>query len=180
MSKLAIIDIDVTIADLSHREHLVQGPKKQQNWDAFIHPQAVAKDPAVPGAREAIHKLIRAGYDLVFLTGRNDGLADVTQEWLINKMGVETYMGKKKSNDRGYQLLMRPKGNQETATIYKGRLMKQIMRGRKDAATLAFDDDAYMWSIYAKHGCVVFKAPDCWASLFPESEALPTEVAWRK
>ncbi len=179
-SKLAIIDIDVTIADPGHREHFINGPKSQANWDAFIHPQHVAQDPAVPGAREAISKLIRAGYNIVFLTGRNEGLAEVTQEWLIDKIGVNTYLGNKPGNRPGYSLLMRPKGNQETATIFKGRVMKQIMRGRKELATLAFDDDPYMWPIYTKHGCVAFKAPDCWASLFPEASDLPVEVSWRK
>ncbi len=170
--KLAIIDIDVTLADPAHREHLIP------DWQAFVHPDVVQHDTPVDLAFQGIHKLLRVGFDIVFLTGRNQGLAEVTQKWLTKHMGVWTHLQGFKGI--GYELIMRPEGNQDTPSAYKRQALAQLLGPYAWDVVLALDDDKYMWEVYEEFGCIPMKAPECWAVLFPEAADLPPEQAWRK
>lgn len=177
--RLAIIDIDVTIADLSHREHFINRPRRQQDWKSFLHPWNVGRDRLQPGACEAIKKLMASDYKVIFLTGRNSGLMEVTKTWIRNSIGVDTYTYGEKEGRRAL-LIMRPEGNNEPATLFKGRQINKILKTLRPTIVFAFDDDPYMWPEYERRGFIVFRAPDCWQSMFPVPPKLPPETCWRK
>jgi predicted kinase len=105
---IVIVDIDGTVADCEHRIHHIKealkphsdicprraypgrclevgcpandAPKK--NWAAFHDPKAVAADPVIQPIADLVGCLSDAGYDIIYLTGRDTSLGKVTEEWL--------------------------------------------------------------------------------------------------
>lgn len=165
---IIVLDIDLTIANNDHRAHHVDGEKK--DWDAFLAPHLVAKDVLVEGARRGIEHFQALNYQIMFLTGRNENLRDVTSQWLLTQLGIEV------SDD---SLLMRGAGNLMTAGAYK-RESAQALKSRFPKETFVFiDDDKHSWAGYANIG-IVLRAPQCWETIFPQNaEAEPVDI-WRK
>lgn len=174
MRNLALIDIDGTLSDFRHREHLVKTSDvkpDQKAWDLFIHPDMLYKDPAYPNCEKVLRYLGQT-HDLIFLTGRNQGLKDITIKWLWDKMGFIAILD--------VNLFMRPIGNADAPTVYKTKQIEKIINGYNYPSTLAFDDDSYMHPVYLKFKAITFKAPDCWNVMLPDPGKLPPEKAWRK
>jgi hydroxymethylpyrimidine pyrophosphatase-like HAD family hydrolase len=164
-----IIDIDGTLADNSHREgHINKNPK---DWETFLKPELVAQDSVLPGAQRGIENLRNQKHELIFLTGRNEGLRLVTADWLQQHFGLVV-------NEEW--LLMRPIGNMLKPTEYKREQIQRLVTTIDRSHGLVFvDDDPFMWPIYREYG-LCLKAPDCWQVLFPEAQNLPEETHWRK
>jgi hypothetical protein len=77
MRDIIIFDIDGTIADIEHREHLVRGRKKQ--WREFF--AACIHDKP----HEAVIAILRAAYPLYqiyLVSGRSDEVRKETEAWL--------------------------------------------------------------------------------------------------
>ena len=74
---LVVFDIDGVLADVEHRVHHLEGPRK--DWRAFF--AAAAADPPLPTGLELARELA-ADHDLAYLTGRPESLRRVTQRWL--------------------------------------------------------------------------------------------------
>jgi len=166
----AIIDIDGTLADNTHRSHFLE--KELKDWEGFLCPNRVAKDTVIPGAKRGLEQLRQLNTDLIFLTGRNEMLRDTTSVWLSQNFDIVV---------PEEWLLMRPVGNLLKPSEYKCAHIQNLVQTLQcDRGFLFIDDDPYMWPIYAQYG-LVLKAPDCWTTLFPESpEDLPRETNWRK
>ncbi len=165
---LAIIDIDGTLADNTHRSHLVDG--EQKDWDAFLQPALVRIDAVIPGTQRALKIMQSKNFEIVFLTGRNEGLRGATSEWLEEHFGI-------KITEKN--LIMRPFGNMDKPTDFKRReLSKFVYRGHENWIT--FDDDTYMQPVYMEFNAIVLHAPDCWKTLFLDPQELPPETHWRK
>ena len=170
---IIVLDIDGTLANNDHRAHHVdraEDDARPKDWQAFLAPHLVAKDVVIEGAMKALEHFQLLKYKIMFLTGRNESLRDVTTQWIFEKLGIEV-------NDD--TLLMRGTGNMMTAAAYK-RESAQSLRSQFPVETFVFiDDDKYSWQGYADIG-VVLKAPECWAVIFPSTtEAEPVDV-WRK
>jgi hypothetical protein len=176
MRGLALIDVDGTLSDFRHREHLVKSgsgsaPPDQKAWDLFIHPEMLYKDPVYPNCERVLKELGQT-HDLVFLTGRNAGLSQITCKWLWDKMGLVALPD--------INLFMRPIGNKEAPSVYKAKQISKIIDGFNYHSILAMDDDKYMFEIYRSFGALTLKAPECWGIMLPEVGKLPPEQSWRK
>lgn len=153
-----ILDIDQTVADNSHREHFLK--EKPKDWDSFFAPERVIKDKVVPGVARVLQKLVDLKHTLVFLTGRNENLRDVTSRWLLEQLAIAI---------PDEHLIMRPNGNMLSAGEYK-REHLQVFRQtleRREESFLIIEDDPKAAAALNDIG-VVLKAPECWALLFPE------------
>lgn len=178
---LIICDIDGTVSDFTERSKLLgtsDGSKgDQKNWDLFISSEETYKDPVCKGAKEGLDAFIRVGAEIVFLTGRNAGLLDVTVKWFKDNLGMNLVLNK--------NLYMRPKDNLDSASVFKKKALYQIFSDygvfESDTVT-AIDDDPYTLTyVYPNMGFnIILKAPECWSVLFPVTENLPEEKAWRK
>jgi hypothetical protein len=175
MEILVICDIDETVADNSHRHHLLDGDGTDvERFRRFLAPDLVAKDTLIPGAREALEHFQALGAEIIFLTGRGQQLRPVTEVWLA------THFPSLK-----WRLITRGPGDEGTpASQYKTKKLDELRRDEPVTCYmrwLCFDDDKYLWPVYReRYNAVVFRAPTCWASLFPSSEALPPEINWRR
>lgn len=184
---LVVCDIDGTIANSAHRDHVIEGPIP--DWQKFVSPELVAKDAMVAGARHALNKLRSLEVAcFAFLTGRNEGLRAVTEKWLFDNLQGEEinggHWGSRYDGRNGvnfyHPLIMRPTGNEEVPTSYKEKELIKLVVKYKPLVLMAFDDDPYMNQVYERFNAVRFKGPEAWLSMFPEQKNLAPEQAWRK
>lgn len=78
--KTVIVDIDGTVADLSHRLHFIEGKYGQPKlWDEFY--AAVGMDEPIHEMVDLV-KLLQHTYDIVFVTGRPERTRDASVAWI--------------------------------------------------------------------------------------------------
>ena len=75
--KIAIVDIDGTIADVRHRLHHIQGPSKK-NWKAFF--EGMDRDTPINAVIAQVHELEKE-HDLIVVTGRPEHYRARTEKW---------------------------------------------------------------------------------------------------
>lgn len=160
-----VLDLDETLADVSHRAHHVT--KEPKDWDAFFDPAAVIKDKVVKGVARVLLHFTELKYDFVILTGRNEDLRDTTMRWLQENLDIAV---------PDENLLMRPNGNMLNAGEFKREQLLNFKQGleNKDAAFMIIDDDPEACVALKEFG-VVLKAPECWGLLFPVPETASAE-----
>lgn len=170
---IAVIDIDGTVANNDHRAHHVdrkEGDDRPKDWEAFLQPHLVAKDTVVEGARKAIDHMKQLGWRFIFLTGRREELRKTTDAWIKEHLEIDL------TED---QLIMRPVGNMMKPTEYKGQQLQTLKSENPGASFVFFDDDKFMWKIYAEYG-LVLQAPECWNVVFPHTTEEEPSNIWRK
>jgi hypothetical protein len=143
--KSVIVDIDGTIADLSHRLHHIEGEAK--NWVAFH--AGVFQDEPIDEVIQLINGLSKSGYYIILMTGRSDSSSIQTQRWMQQKAGC-----------RWNLLLMREYGNYEPDIDLKLRWLKMLYDGQiavenVDPPKLAFEDRAHMTVAFREKGLKV-------------------------
>jgi FMN phosphatase YigB (HAD superfamily) len=75
--KIVLVDIDGTLADVSHRLQFARGPHK--DWGRFF--AAMDRDQPINAVIDFVMRL--AGkYDIVIFTGRPEDYCEKTMNWL--------------------------------------------------------------------------------------------------
>jgi hypothetical protein len=189
-----VVDIDVTIADPSHREGLlvphcvtcgVPEPEiaaccgeaemkiPQQCWDDFISADLVALDPPVKEAQRVLNYLFSVNATVLFVTGRNETLRPATIGWLQKHFEIP----------RSYNfmdLYMRSLTETHTpASAYKRSQVERVVKEHPGCPLVFFEDDPFVQRLYAEYG-LVFHGPECWAAMCPPGACPSNETAWRK
>lgn len=124
-----ICDVDNTIIDITHRYHLLKG--KETDWNAFLDENLIRKDHAIKDVIDIIRALKYSGYAILFVTGRNSGIEQITREQ------IETYCG---FDNCDYQLFMRPDEDRETPDAdVKLEIYKNYIEPHYEVV-MAFDD----------------------------------------
>jgi len=83
-----ILDIDDTLADPAHRRGVVQRPDGSYDWDRFIGPAAILRDPLVSEwvwpweYNKTVLRQFCLTSKVLYLTGRQAKHAVVTERWL--------------------------------------------------------------------------------------------------
>lgn len=132
-TRVAVIDIDMTIADCSHRLKHIEGEEK--DWDVFYklaHYDTPMKDHITFIKRYLKKNKLKP----VFVTGRNSDIRDDTEDFL-NKYGFKNYYVK---------LEMRHRTDREPAYIVKQDHLKNILK--QYAVEAVFDDDEECLKMY--------------------------------
>jgi phosphoglycolate phosphatase-like HAD superfamily hydrolase len=90
-----IFDIDGTLADVSHRLHLIA--TKPKKWDAFF--AASADDRAIAHICDLARHLSKVA-TVIFVSGRSDAVRVETEEWLERETGVRGPLYMRRAHDR--------------------------------------------------------------------------------
>lgn len=193
---ISIIDIDTTIANNDHRASLLQkeciqclnklgyehraactvcasldSRVTQSSWDAFLHPELLAKDVPVQAAQRVISHMRVLGLELHFVTGRIEGLRPVTEIWLKEHFQFD--------ESRGETLVMRSVSmDGVSASKYKAHAVKEFVTSNPGSQFLFFEDDTHVFNTYSKLGLVI-KCPEGWEYFHPEG-AKGVEAAWKR
>lgn len=137
---LYIMDIDGTLMDNSHREHLLPtgcGSTTEQ-WDAFN--LACIDDKPIAHMWQLMGELMRHGHHILFLTGRSEICQRETRVSL-NRASREIF-SRKHPCDKVLcaQLLMREQSDHRSAADYKADMIGRIaaLEGRR---LVLVDDD---------------------------------------
>jgi predicted secreted acid phosphatase len=170
---IVIIDIDGTLADNDHRAHHVEreeGDKRPKDWDAFRDASLVIKDKPIEHTRHCIEQMLRLNYHVMFVTGRDEAMRDVTARWLKDQYDLDV-------NDD--TLHMRGSGNMLSPAAYKRDTVQAIKSNYPRDSFILIDDDRWIWPVYAEFG-LALRAPECWATMFPvTTEVEPLDI-WRR
>jgi hypothetical protein len=76
ISRLAMLDLDGVLADDRHRvEHALR-----RDWGTYF--DLMRHDAVWPQGRDLYERVILAGFDLAYLTGRREQYAELTRKWL--------------------------------------------------------------------------------------------------
>lgn len=97
--RAAIVDLDGTIADVSHLWHLAYGP--QTDYDEF-HRRAIDADP-IESVLCAIDDIVyRYNTDVIIVTARQEKYRDITTRWLtdIAELKFDEMWMRKDGDDR--------------------------------------------------------------------------------
>ncbi|POG47617.1 hypothetical protein BV881_09525 [Streptomyces sp. ZL-24] len=119
---LAVFDLDGTLADTAHRQHFLEGPKR--DWAAFF-----AAAPADPPLAEGVALVLASAEECetVYLTGRPERCRRDTVEWL-GRQGLPDG-----------QLFMRRNDDRRPARRTKLDILRRLGRSRE--VRMLVDDD---------------------------------------
>lgn len=83
--KIVICDIDGTIADTSLRvkerdEYIKESGSKRNSWNVFN--RGIGKEPVKEDVKAVVVALHKMGYQIVYLSGREDAFKAKTERWL--------------------------------------------------------------------------------------------------
>lgn len=131
--KIIICDIDGTIANNDHRQHLL---KKFKDWDKFF--SQLHLDEPYFEIIEKIKEFKKNGKEIVFITGRPERYRDETNSWL------EKYF---KFN---YELLMRPNNETRSKIIVKTNIFKQNFS--PEEIKIVFENDNALIKLWRSFG----------------------------
>lgn len=145
LSQVLILDIDGTLADASHRQHLAQ----EGDYDGFFEERLVEKDEPIPQAQKCLGDLLSLFDRVVYMTGRPEKLKQVTTNWLNNHYQIEEP-----------ELLMRPNGDTRASSIIKHELFLNNLVEEDAEFTVVDDENGNLWALspYA----AILEAPVLW------------------
>lgn len=136
--KIVLVDIDGTLADVSHRLHFIKGPGRK-DWKSFFRAQM--KDKPVEAVVRWVRELAK-DHEVVLVTGRPDEYRDGTERWL-------------KEHDIPYHsLVMRKKGDHRPDHAMKHELIDHLDR---DRIAFVIDDRPLVCDMWKECGFKVFK-----------------------
>lgn len=133
MTPCFVFDIDGTLADLSHRLHLIQ--KEPKDWDAFF--DACAADAPIHHMIQ-LCRTVMSWHQVVFVSGRAERCRSATEVWLggFGILGL---------------LYMRPDGDHRPDHVLKAELLDRMLAdGLKPV--MAFDDRNQVVKMWRERG----------------------------
>ena len=154
MRPLAVFDIDGVLADVHHRLHHLDGPRK--DWAAFF--AAAPDDPPLPQG-VALAREAAAECEVVYVTGRPEHCREDTVTWL-REHGLP----------KGRLVMRRPR-DRRPARMAKPELLRELATGRVVAVVV--DDDLAVCEAYEEAGWTVLRAT--WADRSPALEQAQEE-----
>lgn len=140
--KRYIVDIDGTLANISHRLHFIRSEPKQ--WDAFF--EACSEDAPIQDVIDVVKSLDRATPrpQIIYLTGRPERVRMKTVAWLTQH-GLP--LG---------QLIMRKDGDYRADTTAKRELLERILAEGSTVAGV-FEDRPSVCRVWREMGLTVFQ-----------------------
>lgn len=142
-----LVDIDGTIADLSHRLHFIQ--QKPADWDGFF--AACPDDKPIEQVLHTLKILATYGAELIFVSGRSDAIRQQTMNWLSDQ-----FLG-------SYQLYMRKAGDHRTDDVVKSELVDEVLKAfhiKESDISAAFEDRDQVVKMYRARGIRTFQVAE--------------------
>jgi hydroxymethylpyrimidine pyrophosphatase-like HAD family hydrolase len=148
--KIVIVDIDGTVADLTHRLPFIKGPTKDWKTSNAM----VKDDEPFKIVIEWVRQIYRSGHVVVFVSGRSTECAIETEEWLL-KYGIPYDY-----------LFMRNGGDYRDDTIVKQAILDRMP---KDRIEFVIDDRPSVVEMWRANGIKVYPVhQDRWVPLAEE------------
>jgi uncharacterized HAD superfamily protein len=135
-NQTVVVDIDGTLANISHRQHHIKSKRKK--WRKFF--KNMDKDLPIPEVAAKVRKLSQ-DHIIVLVSGRPEDYRLLTEEWL------------KKHKIPYQQLYMRSSGDFREDDIVKQEILNQHLN--KEEIKLVIDDRPRVIRMWRKNGLEV-------------------------
>ncbi len=135
--QVVIVDMDGTLADVSHRLHHLNGPKK--NWKKFF--ALMNEDPPSQVVVDWVRNL-PPDYDVVIVTGRPETYRAETEAWLDRHRISYS------------DIIMRRSGDHRPDYVVKKELLEKVGR---DRVAFVIDDRASVCQMWRACGLRTFQ-----------------------
>jgi len=146
VKNLVIFDLDGTLADNSHRKHLVEGKKK--DFDAFD--AACVGDSPHKAVYETLWAFAERGFDIWIFSGRSDEYRTETIEWLA----MNCVLGPVS------EIKMRRAGDYTKDDQMKQQWYKAMSQHDKDRLLCVFDDRDRVVKMWRSLGVTCFQVAE--------------------
>ena len=134
--RLVIFDLDGTLALNEHRQHYVERPTGEKDWDSFF--DACDKDELNWPIAATLLTMLAAGLDVRIWSGRVDRVREKTERWLSD-------------NGLGHiPLKMRPDGDHRSDTVLKSEWLGEASQ----KPMMVFDDRDSVVAMWRENGIV--------------------------
>lgn len=141
--KSFICDLDGTLCDTSHRQHLVEAKK----WDAFY--SAMDQDKLNDPIAAIVRNMSDAGHPVIFVSGRPAAYRRKTEIWLQLHAGFVD----------SYRLHMRPDGDFRKDSIVKEEIYKRDIKPFFDIL-FCIDDRKQVVDMWRANGLVCLQCAE--------------------
>jgi len=161
---ILVIDIDGTIADLTHREFLV-ADKGHEDWDAFFSDDLVYKDRVIPGALEGYNIFYEMCEKVYIVSGRPERSWKATEEWLIeNGFNFPKMFG---------GIILRPDDLHMPSHEFKRMVMQSVIipENSEKAKYIFIDDEEKNLEMFSAYG-LALKAPEIWNDIMGVNDGI--------
>ncbi len=140
-----LVDIDGTLADLSHRLPFIQN--KPADWKRFF--AACPQDKPIQEVIEVVQSLTSYGHSVIAVSGRSDEIRQETEDWLYHHGILFT------------KLYMRHAGDHREDSIVKSELLDEILKDTPISSIGGvFDDRRQVVDMFRKRGLRVFQVAE--------------------
>lgn len=146
MKPLYICDIDGTVANSAHRQHLVEAGK----WDEFF--EECDKDPHIAAMTRVLRTLRTTG-DVYFFTARPERIRKKTAWWLRQRFNFPP------REDHSH-LWMREDDDSTSAPILKVQWYQALSGYDKERLVAVFEDDERVVRAFRDIGVACFHVAD--------------------
>ena len=147
---LVLCDIDGTLADCRHRKRLLLNGK--MDWSHFLSPALVAQDPLIVPVANLIYSLPDTDNYVIFVTGRHEGLREVTTTWLTHN-----YLLSPEDSYDG--LRMRKHDDFRPDHVIKEEILDQIITEMGGPPNLVIDDRPSVLEMWRRRDIFTLAAP---------------------
>lgn len=148
---LYIFDLDGTLADISHRRHIIENDNKDSTkWRRFY----AACDNDSPN--EPVIKVmesLRLFADIWIFSGRSSEVRDKTEAWLKHNTSLTDF-------DLQTCLVMRDEGDYTADDTLKETWLKQMLIDDRRRLVATFDDRDRVVQMWRKNGITCFQVAD--------------------
>lgn len=150
---LYIFDIDGTLANCSHRQHLLQDHGDRDRWHRFY--AACAEDESITPIMLILNALLMAGSEVWYFTGRSEEVRHKTEAWFDFHMRLDV-------SHFGPKLMMRPIGDHRTDDVLKAEWLDRMLPEDRARLVAVFEDRTRVVEMWRSRGiqCLQVAAGD--------------------
>lgn len=166
-----IIDLDGTLYDNNHRQHLI--PEDKHDTAAWVEfNSACAGDTLREDMADLVRSILLSGREAIFLTGRGEAAREPTMKRILNDFNfIETPT-----------LIMRPMDSMVPPESYK-RTAVELLRASSrwgDYKFIAIEDDPAIVDVFRNIGLTVLHVDSQCCAVQPSNELADAKAALRR
>ena len=147
----------------------------QSACDSFIAPDKMVLDKPIPQAQKYMNRLISAGAEIHFITGRREDCREVTTRWISDHYCY--------SQERSYLMMRGGDHYGYCASLSKEQsfqdLTKKINSDIRNDLFYFYEDDKFVFSMYEKYG-IVMQSPEVFTFMCSTGHPRVLEKAWAR
>jgi hypothetical protein len=145
-----IFDIDGTVADITHRAHLIEksADRPTIDWDDFFKDMHL--DSLFPWAKDLVDICRLREYNILFVTGRSEKYRERTEQWFFDKLRLYPPQ---------YQMFMRETDNYIQDDLMKEDILKNRILPHFDVGVVV-EDRRRVVDMYRRNGLRVLHVED--------------------